>query len=430
MSRILVLSSAVVDRAMIGPAIRSYEIARALQTEHDVVLAMPHEPRDAPRDVRCQVFAHQDPSALQPLLEWADTVVAQPQWPLVTRLLARSGARLIFDLYVPEPLELLEAHAGRRPAVRRAWQTFAADRLADAARVGHHLVCASEGQRDLWLGMLLGARALTPAHYDRDPTLRSLIDVVPFGLPATPPDRLGAGPRAQFGLDEGDEIVLWNGGIWAWLDAPTAVEAIARLRERRPRARLVFLGRSGHEAAARATRAVEERARALGLLGDGVLIPKGLTPYGERSSWLADADCAVSLHVDHAETRFAFRTRLLDCFWAGLPVVCTAGDELSDRVDRDGLGATVPERDPVAVAEALEAVLARGRGAYAAGLAAAAANFAWPKVVAPIGAWAVESGLPPRLGAVRRPIHALRSGFYVGARTGLNRVGLNRWPGD
>jgi glycosyltransferase involved in cell wall biosynthesis len=420
MSRVLVLSAMPIGARMLGPAIRSYEVARALE-------ALGHDTRLAATGTD---FAHQEPSALEPLLEWADVVVAQPQWPLITRMLERSGARLIFDLYVPEPLELLETHARRRPAARRFWQAFAADRLTDAARVGHHLVCASEGQRDLWLGMLLGTRALRPERYDADPTLRSVIDVVPFGVPDEPFAATGTGPRARFGLAADDEIVLWNGGVWDWLDATTAVEAIARLRARRPRARLVFMGRSTHESAVRAQRELEDRARALGLLGDGVLIPDDWTPYDERASWLAEADCAISLHVDHAETRFAFRTRLLDCFWAGLPIVCTAGDELSARVERDGLGSAVPQRDGAAVAEALGLVLDRGRAVYAEPLAGAAEDFAWTKVVQPIARWATDPRLPDRLGATRTTGHGLRSAAYVGARTALNRVGLDRWPGE
>lgn len=55
-------------------------------------------------------------------------------------------------------------------------------------------------------------------------------------------------------------------------------------------------------------------------------------PYAERDEWLAAADCAISTHVEHLETRYSSRTRLLDCFWAGLPVVCTTGDDLAARV--------------------------------------------------------------------------------------------------
>ena len=44
----------------------------------------------------------------------------------------------------------------------------------------------------------------------------------------------------QLGTDA--EVVIWNGGLWNWLDPETAVRAVARLAERRPRARLVFMG--------------------------------------------------------------------------------------------------------------------------------------------------------------------------------------------
>ena len=55
-------------------------------------------------------------------------------------------------------------------------------------------------------------------------------------------------------------------------------------------------------------------------------------PYSERGTWLLDADCVLSTHLDHLEASFSFRTRLLDCFWAGVPAVCTGGDELSELI--------------------------------------------------------------------------------------------------
>lgn len=428
--RVLVLSSATVGRKMLGAAIRPYELTRALARDNDVVLAMPHAPDEGPVDVRWTVFAHQDPATLRPLLARADAVVAQPQWPAVTRELARSGKRLIFDLYVPEPFELLEAHAGKRPSVRAGWQALALDRLDDALRVGHHLVCASERQRDLWIGLLLGARVLRPPIYDRDPDLRAMIDVVALGVPVEPPRAIsGRGMRAALPqLGPQQEIVLWNGGIWSWLDAASAIEAMALLRERRPSARLVFMGRGSHEAGRRTAADAEALARRLGLLGETVFLHDGWVPYEERASWLLEADCAVSCHVDHLETRFSVRTRLMDCLWAGLPVVCTSGDDLAARVAGDDLGVVVPERDPAAIAAGLERVLDRGRRAYEPALARAAAEYSWSRVVAPITAWVADDRLPPRLGATRRPLHAARDAAYLGARAALNAVGLRRWP--
>ena len=44
------------------------------------------------------------------------------------------------------------------------------------------ILCASEKQRELWLGFLIGAKIDNPPLYDLDPSLRGFIDVVPFGL--------------------------------------------------------------------------------------------------------------------------------------------------------------------------------------------------------------------------------------------------------
>jgi hypothetical protein len=113
----------------------------------------------------------------------------------------------------------------------------------------------------------------------------------------------------------------------------------------------------------------------------------------------------------------------LDCFWAGLPVVCTGGDELAERVARDELGAVVAGGDPEALARGLERVLDRGRAAYASDLAAAAADHAWSRVAAPLLRWLDAEQEPPPLGAgrglERGAAERLRSGGYRIAATAL-----------
>ena len=84
-----------------------------------------------------------------------------------------------------------------------------------------------------------------------------------------------------------------------------------------------------------------ELAGRRGLLDKHVFFLKGWVPYAERGSYLADADIGVSSHLLHVETAFSFRTRMLDYLWAGLPIVCTEGDEFARVVQRDGLGRVV-----------------------------------------------------------------------------------------
>jgi len=269
--------------------------------------------------------------------------------------------------------------------------------------------------------------------HDADPTLGGLLAVVPFGVPDEPPVA-GDGPRERFGLAAEDEVVLWNGGLWDWLDAESVLHAVARLSPERPRLRLVFMGASAAAQARGAEQRAHALARDLGLLGRVVRFNDGWVPYAQRGAWLLQADCAVSAHHDHLETRFSHRTRLLDCLWAGLPVVCTRGDELAERIEREDLGATVAPEDPAALAAALARVLDRGRGDYAARLAAAGRELRWSRVAEPLArlAAAREGSEPLGVRAGRRrprsPALRGRDAAYVAARSVLNAAGGRDWP--
>jgi glycosyltransferase involved in cell wall biosynthesis len=341
---------------------------------------------------------------------------------------------VVIDLYCPETLETLELLAegsGRASRLRREHTATTLDRLHAALRTGHHFMCASETQRDLWLGAMLALRMIGPDSYDRDPSLRATIDLVPFGVPAEPPGHVAGvkGPREAIpALGADSEVVLWNGGIWRWLDAESAIRAVADLVERRPNVRLVFMGGAAeHPAAAESAKAARRLADELGLLGSVVHFHERWVPYAERGAWLTQAACAISAHADHLETRFAYRTRLLDCFWAGLPAVCTSGDDLAERVEREGLGAVAPPGDAHALSAALERVLERGRDAYAPALRAAADGQTWQRVVEPLTRWIAEPTPPARPGdaaGVLRPPLAQRvreAAYLAGGRALLAR---------
>jgi glycosyltransferase involved in cell wall biosynthesis len=111
-----------------------------------------------------------------------------------------------------------------------------------------------------------------------------------------------------------------------------------------------------------------------------------------------DADCIVSTHLDHLESNFSFRTRLLDCFWVGVPAVCTAGDELSERIEDCEGGVTVAPGDVNAVADAMVEVLGRGPAAYRERLGAEGADLGWPTVTEPLRRIVQLPGPPRALG--------------------------------
>jgi glycosyltransferase involved in cell wall biosynthesis len=428
--RVLLICADAVGAEMAGLGIRCWELARTLSASAAVTVAHGGSERGEREGIDLVPFRPHAPGVLRELIARADTIVAHPQWPLVDRWLKRSPARVVIDLYCPETLETLELAAGRFGPARRALTATTLDRLHAALRTGHNFICASESQRDLWLGAMLGLRLIGPELYDADASLRETIDLVPFGVPREPPGILaGVGPRETIaGVERDSELVLWNGGIWRWLDAPSAIRAVAELAPRRPRLRLVFMGGApDHPAAAQSTREARALAERLGLLGSVVHFHESWVPYAERGTWLTQADCAISAHAEHLETRFAYRTRLLDCFWAGLPAVCTSGDDLADLVARERLGAVAPPQDVDALVAALEQVLQSGRDSFAARLAVAAERRSWERMAAPLVRWvtaprpAARPGDSP--GALRRPFaqRAREAAYLAGGRVLLDR---------
>src|SRR5699024_2870325 len=155
-------------------------------------------------------------------------------------------------------------------------------------------------------------------------------------LPAHPPQRTGPGLRDTINLiDENDHVVVWAGGIYSWFDPLTLVHAIGSLSARRPDVRLVFLGM--HHPNPEVTEMdigsrTIQLADSLGLTDKHVFFNEQWVPYAERQNWLLDADCGATTHLEHVETTFAFRTRVLDYLWANLPIVTTDGDAFAELV--------------------------------------------------------------------------------------------------
>ncbi|GAA5168972.1 MULTISPECIES: glycosyltransferase [Amycolatopsis] len=403
--RILVLTGDAITERMAGPAIRAWNIASALAPEHDVRLVTVN-PVAAPPPAPFPVSAARKRDLTEPV-EWADVVILQGHvLEMAPALKAEHSHKIVVcDLYDPMHLELLE-QGKSAPDDKRAADLVGVTRVLDAQlERGDFFLCASERQRHFWLGHLAALGRLTPRLYDADPTTQSLLAVVPFGLPAEPPVRTGPGLRATLdGIAETDHVVLWAGGVYSWFDPLTLVGAIDRLRQRRPDVRLVFLGMkhpnpevAEMDIGARTMRLADR----LGLTGKHVFFNEHWVPYGERQNWLLDADCGVTTHFEHVETTFAFRTRVLDYLWAGLPIVTTDGDAFADLVRDEKLGVVVPAEDADALADALERAMYDEEFAAACKerIAAVARRYAWPEALKPL----VEFCRNPRPAADRLP---------------------------
>jgi len=385
-TRIVVVAYDKVGPQMAGPAIRAFEMARVLATEHEVLLLSKHEPERVGVGFEIRGFGDGG-QCLREAIAWCDVVVSfgflLVQFPEIVTL----GKIIVVDAYDPFHLEVLVQRASEPLDVQLREHAGALGPMNHQLQHGDFFLCASERQRDLLFGMLASLNRVNPHTYAQDPTYHELLAVVPFGLPAAPPaatTRVLRGVRAGFADD--DIILIWAGGLYEWFDPLSLIEAVAKVG--RPDVKLFFMGLT-HPNPDVPEMSMGQRAVALAkrlrVLDVTVFFNEGWVPYDERVSYLLEADIGVSTHFEHIETAFSFRTRMLDYLWTGLPILASEGDHFAQLVRTEGLGAAVPVGDVDAIAAAIQHLSdpAARRTARAA-IADVAAAMTWERVTAPL----------------------------------------------
>ena len=355
---ILVVTPDTIGERMAGPAIRAWNVSQALSAVGEVRLASTVGATVTTADF---TILHAAGEALKPHAEWADIIVFQGHILRTHPWLKPMDKLLVADIYDPVHLEWLEQGRDLPEADYYASTIDAVEVMNDQIERADFMVCASDKQRDFWLGQLAAMTRVNPATYAADPTLRNLLDVAPFGIQDTPPVQKRHGIRgAVDGIGMDDKVIVWGGGIYNWFDPLTLISAVGRLAAVHPEVRLFFLGvkhPNPDVPQMEMERAARRLSAELGLTDRVVFFNETWVPYGERADYLLDADLGVSTHLEHIETAYSFRTRVLDYWWAGLPVVATDGDTFAPLIRENGLGRIVPPQDVEALEEALGALL-------------------------------------------------------------------------
>ena len=288
---------------MAGPGIRAFHFAEELRTHFETTLLSQGSPRD--------------------VLRGASVLIGQPARGFHRM---RRGQRVIFDLFDPVLLELRELYGAHPTPPQRLHVLAEGWRVRRALATGDLFICATPQQRELY------------------PSVADRVIEVPFGVEQNGP---AVTPR--------DNVIVWGGGTWEWLDPASAVTAVKKLNGEGVQCRLLFLGRSRPNAAL-----VDRSDRIDQLVAAGrpyVTANDQWTPYGDRLAALAKCRVAVMLHHDTPEAKYSIRTRLFDAIAARVPVVATAGGFAADLVDRETLGIVVPPDDVAAVAGAIRHLL-------------------------------------------------------------------------
>jgi len=401
MINILIISGDMVNLNMGGVGIRNWELARALSRNFNVTLAIPNPTELESQDFRLVSFDLIN-GDLRELAGGVDVIILHGFVLHFHPYLHELGIPLAVDLYVPSLFESLVWHdqddwISWIPAYEEYCRV-----QAELIRAGDFFFCASERQRDYWLGWLHSQKRINPHIYRQDPSLRKILDVVPFGLPddrplASKPVLKGVHP----GISKTDRLIIWSGGLWDWLDPLTLIQAMAKLEQKHPELKLFFMGTrhpnpvvSGMEMPDRAIRLSQE----LGLYNKRVFFGDW-TPYDQRQYYLVESDLAVISHLAHIETHFSFRTRVLDCIWAGLPLIITEGDAMSDLVKTEGLGYTVPAGDAEAMASGIENLLSDlGEYHFSKAFERVRQQYTWGRVTEPLKRYCEDPAPAPDKG--------------------------------
>jgi hypothetical protein len=295
----------------------------------------------------------------------------------------RARARVVDGYESPFGSFLAQAAALLPRIGERAVRDYRATTVAMLAAVGSadRVLCANETQRVSYLTILSMLGRIGP--HAPDP---GVVLCVSSGASPDPPAR----PRDD---EPHAPVVLWCGGCYPWFDVETYLAALPAIAAARPDVRFRFAGIDGVGAtdALPLARRIREVTAAPALAARTEHVP--WLPYAERGALYAAADVGVCTYGDHLETQLSMRTRVIDMIWGGLPLVVTAGDEMSRVVERHALGRTVPPGDGAALAAAVTALLddppAR-RAATMRARALATGELSWDRQVAPLARWCAD----------------------------------------
>lgn len=371
--------------------IRAVELARALRGEgFDAELLVPNDPAEAREVAGTVPVTRAAPGGLAEAARDAHAAVVSghaanawfrevPQLPVAA------------DLYDPYPIENL--HYAETLGPDAALVDRAALSLA-LARADFFL-CASPEQRLFYAGALYDAGRIGPQNFPSDPGLARLLAVVPFGVPEDPARGDPGAGRDAAGVPRDGPLLLF-GGIYDWYDPAPLLEAWPAIRRRQPEARLLFFDNPNPDTTPqRLHRQAREHARALDPEGRSIFFSRWL-PYDVRANLYAACDVLVSISSAGLEADLAFRTRLLDAAWGGVPSISVEGGALGAELERDGAGLRVAA-EPAALAHAISALLEDP--ARRAGLSEGARRFAarhtWRRVAAPLAAWCAGARRDP-----------------------------------
>lgn len=382
--RVWFLGAQTLGEKLLGPGVRLAEMVRATADAGHEVRVVVESPRSNPfpEGIVARDWTGFSLDEIRP----GDAVVANAyvSFPRLWKLL-RSSIPFHLDLYCTTATEMLpQWDAANDPAASKSLRKRRLRYVLAASRAETTYVSCRE-QALVLSGMFLSEPGWARARLANRAIPSSL--EVPMGVRG---DTFPTGSANPYPRDlQGRPIFLWGGNLWSWMDLGTLAEAFGILARRGDPAVLFLLAgrnRSGRPDQDAPALELEERCRALGILGTSVVFnetsvdPSGLAP------WLEHCRAGVMCNPDTLESLASWRTRYLDLLWAGKPLVVSGRDPLGDRMLAAGAALNAPSARPEALADAISRLSGEPSLAGAMGDASGelGRNLSWARTLDPM----------------------------------------------
>ncbi|WP_040213622.1 glycosyltransferase [Clostridium polynesiense] len=355
MKKVTLISPDIIAKKMAGPGIRYFNFAKELSCSLEVTLFVPNKETDIDFSEYDFKVIKGDISELKEACEASDSIVIQGIALRLYPFLKKINKPIAVDIYDPITLENLELRKNMSLRDRIDYHETDLELILEQLAQGDFFICASEKQKDYWMGMLAAVNRVNPATYNEDVNMKKLIGVVPFGLNNEAPIKTKKVLKGVWkNIAEEDKVIIWGGGIWNWFDPLTLIEAMNIIKNTRQDVKLFFMG-IGHPTV---NIDISTAEQCIELSKKYDLFDKNISfndwvPYEERQNYLLESDIGISTYFNNLETRFSFRTRILDYLWCNLPMILTRGDFMAEMAERENIGLCHDEKNAEELAEVI-----------------------------------------------------------------------------
>ena len=341
---------------MAGPGIRVWEMVLSLSKEEDfeVGLACPDfskiNSKDQP-ELNIFKYSLQKENELIDFASQFDIFILSGYIFHKFPRLANLRKLIIADLYIPFVLENLFVYDSKEFKLEDCQLIHNRDLGVHTNLLlnSHHFLCANQRQKDFYSGMLTSINKINPYLLKFDKELSKIFTIVPYGIRQKKKKKDAKVLRGVIpGIKESDVILIWGGVISNWFDPFILIEAIEEVVKINPSIKLFFLStKHPNPLLMKFPKAdeAEKLASRKKLLNQSIFFNKNWIPYEERHNYFLESDVGVSTHLEHFETRFSFRTRILDYIYFNTPILCSKGDFFESYIENNSIGITVTPSD-------------------------------------------------------------------------------------